>query len=79
MVSPRLRFDLDAGYHMPNDEFAINTTFAVGSRLLGNDELGLRLTLDQGTEQGASNSDDTRFAIALTYQYFLGRQKAARH
>ncbi|RAH39450.1 tetratricopeptide repeat protein [Halomonas sp. SL1] len=79
VASPRLRFDLDAGYHMPNDEFAINTTFAVGSRLLGNDELGLRLTLDQGTEQGASNSDDTRFAIALTYQYFLGRQKAARH
>ena len=68
-ASPRLSLDLDAGMRLPDSTFASSLGLAVGSRVLGNDELSLRLNLDQGT----GPEDDLRLGITLTYQYFLGR------
>ena len=69
VASPRYRFDLDAGYVMPDNEFGIGANFAVGSRVLGSDELSLNF----GVDQTGSATQDNSFRGSLKYQYFLGR------
>lgn len=72
--SPRLRLDLETGYRLPERDIGFNAGLAVGTRLFGNDELSLRLELDQGS--GADG--DTQLGAVLTYQLFLGRPSATR-
>ncbi|GHE21274.1 tetratricopeptide repeat protein [Halomonas urumqiensis] len=72
VASPRLSLDLETGYRLPDRDIGFNAGLAVGTRLFGNDELSLRLELDQGT--GANG--DTQLGAVLTYQLFLGRPSA---
>ena len=69
VASPRYRFDLDAGYVMPDNDFGVGANFAIGTRILGSDELSLNIGLDQT----GSNTQDNSYSGSIKYQYFLGR------
>ena len=69
VASPRYRFDLDAGYVMPDNDFGIGANFAIGTRILGSDELSLNF----GVDQTGSNTQDNSYSGSIKYQYFLGR------
>ncbi|MES1926963.1 tetratricopeptide repeat protein [Salinisphaera sp. T31B1] len=69
VASPRYRIDLDGGYVLPDGQFGVSTNFAVGSRVLGSDELSFALGIDQTGSDTRQNS----YTAMVTYQYFLGR------
>lgn len=69
VASPRYRLDIDAGYVMPDNDFGIGANFAIGSRVLGSDELSLNF----GIDQTGSATQDNSYSGSIKYQYFLGR------
>jgi hypothetical protein len=69
VASPRYRFTVDTGYVMPDNEIGISANFAIGSRILGSDELSLNF----GVDQTGSQTQDNSYTGSIKYQYFLGR------
>jgi hypothetical protein len=69
VASPRYQFDIDAGYVMPDNDLGIGANFAIGSRVLGSDELSLSI----GVNQSGTTTQDSSYSGSIKYQYFLGR------
>jgi hypothetical protein len=69
VASPRYRLDIDTGYVLPDNDFGISANFAIGSRILGSDELSLNF----GVDQSGSQTQDNSYSGSIKYQYFLGR------
>jgi predicted Zn-dependent protease len=69
VASPRYRLDIDTGYVLPDNDFGISANFAIGSRILGSDELSLNF----GVDQTGSQTQDNSYSGSIKYQYFLGR------
>ncbi|ERJ18924.1 O-linked GlcNAc transferase protein [Salinisphaera shabanensis E1L3A] len=69
VASPRYQLDIDAGYVLPDNDIGISANFAIGTRILGSDELSLNF----GVDQTGSQTQDNSYSGSIKYQYFLGR------
>ena len=69
VASPRYQLNIDTGYVLPDNEFGISANFAIGTRILGSDELSLNV----GVDQTGSQTQDNSYSGSIKYQYFLGR------
>ncbi|MES1952409.1 hypothetical protein S4A8_16202 [Salinisphaera sp. S4-8] len=69
VASPRYQLNIDTGYALPDNDFGISANFAIGTRILGSDELSLNF----GVDQTGSQTQDNSYTGSIKYQYFLGR------
>ncbi|MES1932730.1 hypothetical protein T35B1_08974 [Salinisphaera shabanensis T35B1] len=69
VASPRYQLDIDTGYVLPDNDIGISANFAIGTRILGSDELSLNF----GVDQTGSQTQDNSYSGSIKYQYFLGR------